>query len=282
MFFPFGVDVDEASSDSARETPSHHVEDDEKVFCGIDTRMKTFNEYVWFRMPVEHLVLEISELFPKRGMQEIFDREVQKLREKTNDPVALDHLDEFQRIDVLGYIDSSLRRAQFHQNELDPLVHDLCVKLLMGGFFRGWTGQSLVARFKVSVSNAIKSLRSRAATRRSRQQELSFDAPAKQQQSDTEIIDEFRSFVATRFGDHVVRVLDHRLEGEADTKALVGARGLETSYKVKKAVADLKQAIRVWAGNDPELTQRIKRLVAEEKRTLDRRFGKLAGVSGQG
>jgi hypothetical protein len=251
------------------------------VSCGIDIRMKTFHEYVWLRMPVEHLVLEISELFPKRGMQEIFDREVQKLREKTSDPVALDHLDEFQRIDVVGYIDSSLRRAQFHQNELDPLVHDLCVKLLMGGFFRGWTGQSLVARFKVSVSNAIKSLRSRAATRRSRQQELSFDAPAKQQQSDTEIIDEFRSFVAGRFGDHVVRVLDHRLESDGDTKDLVGtSQGLETSYQVKKAVSDLKSAIRQFAGDDPELAARIEALVEREKQTLDRRFRRFGGAAG--
>lgn len=262
-----------------RTTPSRTIK---KVSCGIDTRMKTFHEYVWLRMPAEPLVLEISELFPKRGIQDLLDREVQKLREKTSDPVALDHLDEFQQIDAVGYIDAALRRSGFPDSELDPLVHDLCVKLLMGGFFRGWTGQSLVARFKVSVSNAIKSLRSRAATRRSRQQELSSDAPAKERQSDTEIIDEFRNFVATRFGDHVVRVLDHRLEGESDTKDLVGTPGLETGYKVKRAVSDLKQAIRLWAGNDPELTRRIERLVAEERRTLDRRFGRVAGVSGQG
>ena len=241
--------------------------------------MKTFHEYVWFRIPVEHLVLEISELFPKRGMQELFDREVQKLREKTNDPVALDHLDEFQRIDVVGYIDSSLRRAGFDESDRDSLVHDLCVKLVMGGFFRGWQGQSLVARFKVSVTNALNSLRSRAAKRRTRQQELSFDAPARER-TDSEIIDEFRNFLAMRFGDHVVRVLDHRLEDDADTKDLVGTAGLETAYKVKKAVADLKAAIRMWAGSDPELTQRIERLVAEQRRTLDRRFGRLAGASG--
>ena len=273
----------EASSDSASQTPDYPLEDDKKVFCGIDTRMKTFHEYVWLRMPAETLVLEISELFPKRGVLEIFQREVQKLREKTSDEEALRHLDEFAEIDVVGYIDAALRRSGFPDSELDPLVHDLCVKLLMGGFFRGWTGQSLVARFKVSVSNAIKSLRSRAATRRSRQQELSFDAPAKEQQSDTEIIDEFRNFVATRFGDHVVRVLDHRLEGDVDTKQLVGtARGLETAYKVKKAVAALREAIGLWAGNDPELTRRIERLMAEARRTLDRRFWRLAGASGQG
>jgi hypothetical protein len=152
----------------------------------------------------------------------------------------------------------------------------------MGGFFRGWQGQSLVARFKVSVKNAINSLRSRAAKRRGRQQELSFDAPARER-TDTEIIDEFRNFLATRFGDHVLRVLDHRLEGDVDTKALIGtAPGLESSYKVKRAVSDLKAAIQMWAGDDPQLSRRIERLVADEKRTLDRRFGRLAGVSGRG
>lgn len=195
---------------------------------------------------------------------------------------AMRHVDEFAEMDIPGYIDAALRRAGFDDSELDPLVHDLCVKLLMGSFFKGWTGQSLVARFKVSVKNAIHSLRSRAAKRRTRQQELSFDAPAKFQQSDTEIIDEFRNFVARRFGDNVVRVLDHRLEGDVDTKDLVGTPGFESAYKVKRAVADLKQAIRLWAGDDPELTRRIERLMAEEKRTMDRRFGRLAGVSGQG
>jgi hypothetical protein len=248
---------------------------------GLHIPMKTFHEFVWLRMPVGELLREISELFPKRGIRELFDREVARLREKTDDAALLQHLDDFGQLDVPGYIDSALRRAGFHDSDLDPLVHDLCVKLLMGGFFRGWQGQSLVARFKVSVRNAISSLRSRTARRAKRQQELSFDAPATQQRSDAEIIDEFRRFVAMRFGNSVLRVLDHRLEDDADTKDLVGTPGLESAYKVKRAVTELKGAIRMWAGNDPELTRRIERLLAEERRTLDRRFGRLAGVSGQ-
>ena len=241
--------------------------------------MKTFHEYVWLRMPVETLVVEISELFPKRGMQEIVDREVQKLREKTNDPVALDHLDEFQRIDVVGYIDAALRRSGFHDSELDALVHDICVKLLMGGFFRGWQGQSLVGRFKLSVKNAINSLRSRAAKKRGRQHELPDDVAASQA-ADSTLIDEFRNFVATRFGAHVVRVLDHRLEDDGDTKDLVGTQGLESSYKVKMAVAQLKRAIGMFAADYPELAGRIERLIAQERRTFDLRFGRMSGVAG--
>ena len=252
------------------------------VLRGIDTHMKTFHEYVWLRMPAETLVVEISELFPKRGIQDLFDREVQKLRLKTQDEQALRHLEEFAQIDVPGYIDSSLRRAGFDDSELDPLVHDICVKLLLGGFFRGWQGQSLVGRFKISVKNALNSLKSRAAKRRGRQQDLPDDVAATRS-ADSSLIDEFRNFVATRFGNHVVRVLDHRLESDGDTKDLVGdSQGLETAYKVKKAVSDLKSAIRQFAGDDPELAARIEGLVAQEKRTFDRRFGRLAGVEAAG
>ena len=243
--------------------------------------MKTFQEFVWMRMPTALLLREVSELFPKRGIQDLFDREVQRLREKTDDPVALGHLDAFSRIDVVGYIDSALRRSGFPDSELDPLVHDLTVKLLLGGFFRGWSGQSPVARFKVAVRNAISTLRSRAAKRRKRQGDLPDDA-AVAPRADQLVVSEFRNFLRARFGDAVVRVLDHRLENRGDTKDLVGTPGLESAYKVKQAVSQLKDAIRMFAGNDPEFTQRIERLVTQEKRTFERRFGRLAGASGRG
>ncbi len=239
--------------------------------------MKTFHEFVWLRMPVGDLLREISELFPKRDFVDLVHREVERLRTTTEDPTALGHLDEFQQIDVVAYIDSSLRRAGFHENERDALVHDICVKLLMGSFFRGWTGQSLVARFKVAVRNAISSLQSRAAKRRRRQSVLPDDVAATPR-ADADIVDEFRNFLRMRFGDAVVRVLDHRLEGGGDTKDLVGSPGMESAYKVKKAVSQLKDAIRMWAGNDPELAGRIEGLVAQEKKTFDRRFGRVAEI----
>ena len=76
-------------------------------------------------------------------------------------------------------------------------------------------------------------------------------------------------------------MLDHRLEGDIDIEDLVGTPGLVPAHKVKKEMVDLNAAIRMGAGSDPELTQRIQRLVAEERRTLDRRFGRLAGATGQ-
>ena len=72
-------------------------------------------------------------------------------------------------------------------------------------------------------------------------------------------------------------MLDHQIEGGGDTKDLVGSPGLESAYKVKRAVSQLKDAVRMWAGNDPELIGQIEGLFAQEKRTFDRRFGRMAG-----
>jgi hypothetical protein len=243
--------------------------------------MKTFHEFVWLRMPTSLLLREISELFPKRGIQDLFDREVARLREKTTDPALLQHLEDFGQLDVPGYLDSALRRAGFHEGERDPLVSDLCSKLLLGSFFRGWTGQSLVARFKVAVRNAISSLQSRAAKRRRRQSDLPDDVAAAPR-ADADIVDEFRNFLRMRFGDAVVRVLDHRLEGGGDTKDLVGSPGLESAYKVKRAVSEIREAIRMFAAGDPELSRRLDGLFAQQQRTFDRRFGRVAGATGQG
>jgi hypothetical protein len=251
------------------------------VSCGLHIPMKTFHEFVWLRRPVADLLREISELFPKRGIQDLFDREVQRLREKTDDPSLLQHLEEFGQLDVPGYIDSALRRAGFHENERDALVHDLCVKLLMGSFFRGWTGQSLVARFKVAVRNAISTLQSRAAKKRRRQVDLP-DNVAAAPRAVEEIVGEFRNFLLTRFGPAVLSVLDHRLEDGGDTKDLVGSPGLETAYKVKKAVAELREAIRMFAAGDPELSRRLDGLFAQQQMTFDRRFGRMAGALGRG
>ena len=251
-----------------------------KCPAGIDTRMKTFHEFVWLRMPVGDLLREISELFPKRDFLDLVRREVERLRTTTEDPTALGHLDEFQQIDVVAYIDSSLRRAGFHEHERDALVHDICVKLLLGSFFRGWTGQSLVARFKVAVRNAISSLQSRAAKRRRRQTDLPDDVAAAPR-ADEEIVSEFRNFLRMRFGDAVVRVLDHRLQGDSDTKELVGTPGLESAYKVKKAVSELREAIRIFAAGDPELSRRLDGLFAQQQMTFDRRFGRMAGATGR-
>jgi hypothetical protein len=84
-------------------------------------------------------------------------------------------------------------------------------------------------------------------------------------------------------GDVSVRVFEHHLVDRADTKDLVGSvPGLESAYKVKRAVSELKDAIRIYADNDPELTRRSEGLVSRETRRCDRRFGRVAAVEGSG
>ena len=239
--------------------------------------MKTFHDYLWVRMPLDELVVEVSELFPRASYNELFQREVDRLLATTSDEEARQHLEEFRRIDVVGYLDRSLRRAGFHPNELDPIVQDLVVKLLMGSFFRGWKGQSLVGRFKLSTTNFIRSLAVRTGNRRKRYADLPADPPDRES-SDQEVIYDFRNFLRLRFGEVAVRVLDHRLEGDADTKDLIGQPGLESSYKLKQAVMQIKSAVRLWASNDPILLKRIERLLSEEKRTQERRLGRAATV----
>jgi hypothetical protein len=109
------------------------------------------------------------------------------------------------------------------------------------------------------------------------------DDVAAMPQPDESLIADFRNFLRRlRFGETLVRVLDHRLEPDSDTKELVGTPGLESAYKVKRAVAELKEAIRMFAANDPEMASRIEGLFSAEKRTFDRRFGRMAGASGRG
>lgn len=75
-----------------------------------------------------------------------------------------------------------------------------------------------------------------------------------------------------------VRVFDHLVDAIAIIKDLVGRPALKAIARSNGRWPDLKQAIRVWAGDDPVLSQWIGGLVAEERRTLDRRFGRLSGV----
>lgn len=239
--------------------------------------MKSFHDYLWLRMPLDELVREVSELFPRASYNELFRREVDRLLAATTDEEARKNLEEFRRIDVVAYLDSSLRRAGFHPNELDPILHDLVVKLLMGSFFKGWKGQSLVGRFKTATTNFIRSLAVRTGNRRKRYAELPADPPDREP-SDQEVVADFRNFLRHRLGDVAVRVLDHRLEGDADTKALIGLPGLETSYKLKQIVIQIKSAVRMWASDDPILLKRIEGLLAEQQRTQDKRFGRVPAV----
>ena len=98
---------------------------------------------------------EVSELFPREGMNALFYDEIEKLHQRQPmDPAELQRL---MSMDYVGYIDRSLRSAGFRDPDLDPMVHDIVVKLITGALFRNVQGPFL-ARFAVSVKNSIITL----------------------------------------------------------------------------------------------------------------------------
>ncbi len=244
--------------------------------------MKTsFTNYLCNRMPAPELatlVFEVSEYFPKEEINDLFKKEIEKLLQQADDEQIQDLLS-FKDMDHVGYIDRSVRNAGFRDPDLDPLVQDLVVKLLMGTLFSGYQGQPMVARFKVAVTNAIRTLATKRnrTTRRSQPLEMDVPEPARNSSSE-EVIDQFRNYLRTRVGPAAVAVLDQRLAGQ-DLKNLLGSQGLETSYRLKQAVQDLKSALKNFAQNDPAFYAAIQQAMNAEQRTLDRRFRKPARVS---
>jgi hypothetical protein len=237
---------------------------------GIDTSMKTFHDYLWIRMPIRQLVREVTELFPKASVNALFQREIDSLLDTVEDDAARKDLIAFRQMDQVGYIDRSLRRAGFGEAELDALVHDVAVKLLLGSFFRKWSGQPLLGRFKVAVKNAITTMAVKASKHRKRSNELPAEIPGRQSPGD-DMIQDFRNWLEFRYGELAVRVLDHRLAGD-DVKELIGRPGLETSYRLKQAVQQIKTAAKVWAARDPVFLSKVEKLLADAQKTLEKRF----------
>ena len=130
----------------------------------------SFYAYLLRALSADDLV-EVSDLFPKDQINQLFIKEIDELlRQRPNDS---EDLRELRQMDLVGYIDGSLRRSGFQEFERDELVHDIISKLLLGSFFKGYRQGSVVARFKASVANAIATL----VTRRNRQRRRSNELP---------------------------------------------------------------------------------------------------------
>jgi hypothetical protein len=204
-------------------------------------------------------------------MNALFYDEIKKLHQRQ--PMDAAELQRLMSMDFVGYIDRSLRSAGFRDPELDPMVHDIVVKLITGALFRNVQGPFL-ARFATAVKNSIITLATRRqrVRRRYSDHELEtvpqrFVAP----QSDDDLVERFRTYVRQTLGDVALRVLDHRLDG-GDTRELRGQPGLESHYALKEMVKRIKRAVSTFAGNDPDLLDQIEAALANERRTLDRRF----------
>jgi len=216
---------------------------------------------------------EVSELFPRDEINSVFRREVQKQLDKpTLSPEAREDLTRLLTFDFVGYMDRSLRRAGFRDPDLDPMVQDLVVKLVVTGtLFSGWQGGSLKARFLVSLKNAIATLVVKRHRHRRRSQELPTDTPSRGQQESDSLVDEFRDYLRNELGPAAVSVFDQRLAGQ-ETKDLIGQQGLETGYRLKQLVAQIKDAARRFASGHHDFRSMVQRAFDREGQTMDKRF----------
>jgi hypothetical protein len=225
----------------------------------------------WLRSHTQPMA-EVSDLFPREGMNALFYDEIEKLHQRQ--PMDANELQRLMAMDFVGYIDRSLRSAGFRDPELDPLVHDIVVKLITGALFRNVQGP-LLARFAVAVKNSIITLANRRQRVRRRYADHELETVPQRTvviPSEDDLIERFRSYVRQKLGEIALQVLDHRLDG-GDTKRLVGSRPeLSSSYAVKEFVKQIKRAVSTFAGNDPDLLDQIEAALANQRRTLDKRF----------
>lgn len=235
---------------------------------GIDTGMTTnFYAYLLKALSTADLV-EVSDLFPKEKINDLFIKEIDKLiRQRPHDT---EDLRELSAMDVVAYIDAALRRSGFQDHDRDELVQEIVTKLLMGSFFKGFRQGSLVARFKTSVRNHIATLAVRRSRYRRRSEELPGDVPARKQDVH-DLVHDFRAWLRLRYGVTAQQAFDHRLAG-GDSEELIGIPGIETSYKLKKIVQQIKEAAREYGSKDPEFLSMVERAFAQESETMARRF----------
>ena len=210
-------------------------------------------------------IREVSGEFPRAAYNTLFRQQLDRLGQD----------DQFQNFDWVGYIARSLRNAGFGDHDIDPLTHELVVRLLVqpGTLFRGWKGQPIDRRFKVAVRNAILNV---VEKRRARAQRIPVMAmPAEplsaNRADDDALIDQFRAFLRKMHGEAAVEVFDQRFSG-VDTKSLLGQPGLETGYRLKQVVQAIKQAAIDFAADDPQFQAMIMKAMEEERKTVAKRF----------
>jgi len=240
----------------------------------------TFAHFLECRYPITNEMenysglSEVSEYFPRDELNSLFRKEINKLLEQP--ALTLDSRQELlslREFDWVSYIDRSIRRAGFQDPDLDPLVQDLVVKLLVtGNLFKGWTGGSLKARFLVSLKNAIATLIKKKSKSSKRSHDLPDDVPGRRQTA-SGLIDDFRDFLRSELGPVAVTVFDHRVAGD-DTKELIGKQGIETSYRLKQIVADIKEAARRFAGRDQDFHNMVQKAFDKEAQTMRKRFNR--------
>jgi len=247
----------------------------------LDTSMSWITFTKWLDSKTEALLrlMEVSREFPKMKINSLFDEEIDKLLRQVHQPEVRQQLQKARGFDWVAYIAKSLRNADIPHHDIDPATHDIVVKLLVtGSLFRGWHDQPILARFKVSVRNAVLNRLEKHQRRRKwfkhvspEEVEIAMHAAP----GDEELIEKFRAEIEKHLSPLALAVFDIRLDG-GQTKSLVGSPEVAspTAYQIKQEVQSIKRLAQQFG--DASFQARVQRLMDAEQQTLARRFGRVA------
>ncbi len=228
-------------------------------------------------------LLESAEYFNPQDYNVVFEGELEKVLARIPDSEAREQAAEMKGYDWATYIESSLRRAGFKDDDtLQEAFHSIVVKLLVkpGRLFSGWQpGRHgpLERRFRRSVWNAIRNLAEKTRNRRRWMAAVDPVTMAERlpgRQPYSSLIDEFRNLVADRLGTLAVAILDARLAGE-DMKNLVGRNeiGTPSAYSIKRETGEIKKLAERFAARlgNPAFAKRVARAMEAEAETVEKR-----------
>jgi len=234
-------------------------------------------------------LLERAEFFSPQAYNSVFESELEKLLHHVSGPEARQQVIALRGFDWGGYVERSLQRSGFKNDEVQEHLHVIAVKLLVspGKLFSGWRPERhgpLDRRFRNSVWNAIRNL---AEKERHRHRWMSVADPTVMasryagRAPYSSVIDDFRRLVGERLGTLAVAILDQRLEGK-DTKELVGRTdlGSPSAYAIKREVAAVKDLAKKYAVvvGEPNLLTNIEQMLGREAETIAKRKAAAAQV----
>ncbi len=218
---------------------------------------------------------EVSDLFQVEQFNDYWKEQLDRVIPMITDPEIRRDLLSLRGLNLIGYVDRSLRRAGIPPDDLDEAVQQVVIKLLVspGKVIAGWKKDSpLSFRLKAAIRNATISLGQSYSRRKKRRQELPSDLPARMSSDDGDLIHQFRQWLGERLGAVAVHVFDWRLE-DRDSKELIGSEGIPTSHSLKTLVRKIKAAAIAWGRSDPEFLVRVQKLMGQEAETVAKRFG---------
>jgi hypothetical protein len=264
--------------------------------------MQNFYEWLSNVALIDRLrLIETYYSFDPAQYNQVFRDELEKVIQRSSDPVQQQSLGHLQDFDWLSYIAGSVRRIYRDYRQGQEAISDVASKLLLGSLFNGFTvppstgtdaedaGNYLLARFKTSVAHAIQNMVEKEANRRrylrtvAIQQEFEpgaitvDDLPARPlpARDEDDMIEGFRGLLKNRLGDLGLAVFDLRMAG-GETKSLAGSPsvGSPGKYVIKRVVQEIKALAREYAQRlgDPAFIRDIERAMGREGATVAKRL----------